>query len=61
MFSLLLTRQAEVYYEIILHRNRSADDILNKGSRPKKAKTMSPVMEHDNDDDFVDTNTSKSR
>ena len=30
-----------------------------QGSRPKKAKTMSPVM--GNDVDFVETNTSKSR
>ena len=59
MFSLLLTRQAEVYYEVILHRNRSGDDTLNKGSRPKKAKTIPPAIE--DDDHFVDTNTSKSR
>ena len=49
VFGLLLTKQADVYFY--------TETKLQMSSRPKKVKTSSPVME---DDDFVDTNTSKS-
>ena len=50
VFGLLLTKQADVYFY--------TGTELQMSSRPKKAKTSSPVME--DDDDFVDTNTLKS-
>ena len=52
----VLTRQAEVYRELFYSETELQMMYL---TRPKKTKTMSPVKE--DDDDFVNTKTSKSR